>query len=113
MIATIVISIAIILVILGSLFSAFSAIGLLRLPDVYSRSHAAGTASTLGSMLLLLGVFLFFIGEEGYVNFQILIGLFFVFITGPLSSHLVMKAAYNLGTPYTKRTKLDEIKDKD
>ena len=45
MIATIVTSIAIIFVVLGALISAFAAIGLLRLKDVYSRAHAAGKSS--------------------------------------------------------------------
>ena len=99
MITTIVISIALILVILGSLISALAAIGLLRLDDVYARAHAAGKAATLGSMLLISGVFLFFIGREGYVNMQLFIGILFILITGPLASHLIIKSAYNLQTP--------------
>ena len=42
---------------------------------------------------------------------QLIIGIIFVLITGPLSSHMIMKAAYNIKTPYSKNTKLDEIKD--
>ena len=49
MITTIIISIAVIFVMLGALISAFAAIGLIRLKDVYSRAHAAGKAATLGS----------------------------------------------------------------
>ena len=111
MITTIIISIAVIFVMLGALISAFAAIGLIRLKDVYSRAHAAGKAATLGAMFLLFGAFLYFIGTEGYVNMQLIIGIIFVFITGPLSSHMIMKAAYNIKTPYSKNTKLDEIKD--
>ncbi|REI11982.1 Na+/H+ antiporter subunit G1 [Staphylococcus felis] len=107
----IVISIGLILVIIGALFSALAAIGMIRLDDVYSRAHAAGKAATLGTMLLLTGTFIYFIGKEGYVNFQLLIGIVFVFLTGPLSSHLVLKAAYNLKTPASKRKKLDEVKN--
>lgn len=54
MITTIIISIAVIFVMLGALISAFAAIGLIRLKDVYSRAHAAGKAATLGAMFLLL-----------------------------------------------------------
>lgn len=107
---TITISIGLILVIVGALFSALMTIGMIRLDDVYSRAHAAGKASTLGAMLLLTGTFIYFIGKEGYVNFQLIIGIVFVFITGPLASHLVLKA-YNLKTPASKRLKLDEIKE--
>ena len=49
-------------------------------------------AATLGAMFLLFGSFLYFIGTEGYVNMQLIIGIIFVFITGPLSSHMIMKA---------------------
>ena len=111
MITTIIISIAVIFVMLGALISAFAAIGLIRLKDVYSRAHAAGKAATLGAMFLLFGAFLYFIGTEGYVNMQLIIGIIFVFITGPLSSHMIMKAAYNIQTPYSKDTKVDEIKE--
>ena len=111
MITTIIISISLILVILGALISAFAAIGLLRLDDVYSRAHAAGKAATLGAMLLLFGVFLFFIGKEGMINMQLIIGIIFVFITGPLASYLIMKAAYNLNTPATDRTQQDDFNE--
>ncbi|MCO4338873.1 Na+/H+ antiporter subunit G1 [Staphylococcus agnetis] len=107
---TIVTSIGVLLVIIGALFSALAAFGILKLDDVYSRAHAAGKAATLGAMLLLTGVFIYFIGKEGYVNFQLLIGIFFVFITGPLASHMILKAAYNLKAPASKRLKLDEVK---
>lgn len=110
MITTIVISIALILVIIGSLISALAAIGILRLDDVYARAHAAGKAATLGAMLLISGVFLFFIGREGYVNMQLIVGILFILITGPLASHLIIKSAYNLNTPASKRTKHDEKK---
>ncbi|UXR78833.1 MULTISPECIES: Na+/H+ antiporter subunit G1 [unclassified Staphylococcus] len=108
---TIVISIGLILVMTGALFSALAAIGMLRLDDVYSRAHAAGKAATLGTMLLLTGTFIYFIGKESYVNFHLLIGIVFVFITGPIASHMVLKAAYNLKTPASKRLKLDEVKE--
>mgnify|MGYP002759520048 FL=1 len=111
MIETIIISISIILIMIGALISAVAAIGLLRLEDVYSRAHAAGKASTLGAMSLLFGSFLYFIVKDGYTNMQLIIGIIFVLITGPLSSHMIMKAAYNIKTPYSKNTKQDEIKD--
>lgn len=111
MIATIITNIAIIFVLLGAFISAFAAIGLIRLKDVYSRAHAAGKAATLGAMFLLFGTFLYFIGTEGYINMQLIIGIIFVFITGPLSSHMIMKAAYNIRTPYSKETKIDDVKE--
>lgn len=111
MINTIAISIALILVVIGALISAIAAIGLLRLKDVYSRAHASGKAATLGAMCLLLGAFIYFIATQGYVNMQLIVGIIFVLITGPLSSHLIMRSAYNNKTPYNKNTKIDELPD--
>ncbi|EVU99468.1 Na(+)/H(+) antiporter subunit G1 [Staphylococcus aureus T59607] len=111
MIKIILISLALIFVIIGALISALAAIGLLRLEDVYSRAHAAGKASTLGAMSLLYGTFLYFIATQGFVNMQLIVAIIFVLITGPLSSHMIMKAAYNIKTPYTKKTKVDEISE--
>ena len=107
MIKIILISLALIFVIIGALISALAAIGLLRLEDVYSRAHAAGKASTLGAMSLLFGTFLYFIATQGFVNMQLIVAIIFVLI----SSHMIMKAAYNIKTPYTKKTKVDEISE--
>ena len=41
---------------------------------------------------------------------QLIVAIIFVLITGPLSSHMIMKA-YNIKTPYTKKTKVDEISE--
>ena len=41
---------------------------------------------------------------------QLIFGIIFILITGPLSSHLMMKASYNNKTPYTKDTKLMNLK---
>ncbi|HEH2799752.1 TPA: Na+/H+ antiporter Mnh1 subunit G, partial [Staphylococcus aureus] len=48
---------------------------------------------------------------QGFVNMQLIVAIIFVLITGPLSSHMIMKAAYNIKTPYTKKTKVDEISE--
>lgn len=92
MIKIILISLALIFVIIGALISALAAIGLLRLEDVYSRAHVIGKASTLGAMSLLFGTFLYFIATQGFVNMQLIVAIIFVLITGPLSSHMIMKA---------------------
>ena len=47
--------IAVIMIALGILFLVISAVGMLRLPDFYSRLHASGNSETLGMMLMLLG----------------------------------------------------------
>ena len=111
MITNIIISLAVIFVILGAIISAVTAIGIIRLKDIYSRGHAAGKSATLGDIFLLFGTFLYFIATDGYINMQLIFGILFILITGPLSSHLIMRAAYNNKTPYTKDTKIDELKN--
>lgn len=71
----------------------------------------AGKSATLGAIFLLFGTFLYFIATDGYINMQLIFGILFILITGPLSSHLIMRANfYNNKTPYTKDTKIDELK---
>ncbi len=62
----------------------------MRLPDVYARMHAAGKASTLGVMCILLSAGIFFPDQLGIV--LILILLFFV--TGPIATTTMARAAY-------------------
>ena len=91
MITNIIISLAVIFVILGAIISAVTAIGIIRLKDIYSRGHA-GKSATLGAIFLLFGTFLYFIATDGYINMQLIFGILFILITGPLSSHLIMRA---------------------
>ncbi|SFV43789.1 Hypothetical protein SSCIU_00578 [Mammaliicoccus sciuri] len=99
------------MMVIGACFSFFAALGILRLPDVFSRAHASGKASTLGVMLILLGVLIYFIAKEGHFNVQLLLGIIFIFITGPLAGHLVSRSAYYMGVRPSERTIRDDLKD--
>ena len=105
----IIISLAIIFIILGALISAITAIGIIRLKDVYSRGHAAGKSATLGAIFYYLERFIFY-GNRRIRQYATDIRHYFHFDYWP-SSHLMMKASYNNKTPYTKDTKIDELKD--
>lgn len=80
-----------ILAAIGTLFMLISAIGVLRLPDVFGRMHAAGKAATLGISCLLLAAGLFY-GEGWLMRMIVLILLFF--ITAPISTTAMARAAY-------------------
>lgn len=99
-----------ILVLLGALLSAISAFGLIRLPDVYLRSHAATKSATLGVLSILFGAFLYFIIFEGYTSARLLLGIVFVFITAPVAGHLIGRAAYRTGVPLWERSAQDDLK---
>lgn len=76
---------------IGTLFMLISAIGIVRLPDVYARMHAAGKASTLGVACILLSAGLYFSGAE-FFRMVLLIAL--LFITAPVAVTTMARAAY-------------------
>ncbi len=94
--------IAIILMVAGVFFLTVSALGLLRLPDFYARTHAVGKSETLGSILVLSGLAVFNGLELSTV--KILFILFFVLIANPTATHAVARAALRTGLqPWTRR----------
>ncbi|MBI1296912.1 hypothetical protein GC175_18325 [bacterium] len=78
---------------IGTLFIIVSAIGVLRLPDVLSRMHALGKAATLGiaGLLFSAGVFFF---EDGTVFLRMIVLIVLYFITAPVASTIMGRAAY-------------------
>jgi multicomponent Na+:H+ antiporter subunit G len=79
----------------GSAFVIFGGIGLLRLPDFYSRIHAAGITDTMGAWLILIG--LMFSAGWTLVTAKLVMLLFFLLLTSPLASHALAKAAFMRG----------------
>ena len=95
----------------GVLFIVVTAIGLFRLPDLYTRTHAASKSATLGVMSLLIGVFLHFWLIEGHFNPRILLGILFIFITSPVGGHILTRSSYIAGVKPWKGTKHDDLKE--
>ncbi len=79
----------------GSFFVLVGGLGLLRLPDFYTRIHAAGLTDTLGAWLILLG--LAFQAGPTLTAVKLVLVLIFLVLTSPLSGHLLAKAAYLRG----------------
>lgn len=98
---------ATIAVVLGVVFCVLSAVGVLRMPDVYIRLQVASKASSLGIALLVLGLALHF-GELG-VSIRGLLVVIFLFLTAPVSAHVIGRAAYITGTPVAPGTDPDEL----
>lgn len=99
----------ILLISTGVLFSAVTALGLIRLPDVYTRTHAASKSSTLGVLSILLGTFAHFWFNEGIFNTQMVIAIAFLFITQPVAGHLIGRAAYMTGIKVAEETVRDDM----
>lgn len=102
---------AALLILLGAIMSVISAFGMIRLPDVYTRSHAATKSSTLSVLLCLTGAFIYFWIDDGYVSIRLMLGIIFVFITAPVSGHLVCRAAYRSRVPLAEGSGDDALKD--
>jgi multicomponent Na+:H+ antiporter subunit G len=83
--------IVIILASIGTFFMFVSAVGVVRLPDVYSRMHAAGKATTLGISALLLAAGIYF-GADEFWRMLLLIILFLA--TAPVAATSMARAAY-------------------
>lgn len=103
--------IAVLLIFIGTVFSFLSAIGLIRLPDVYTRSHAASKSSTLGVLFTLVGTFLFFVLVEGHFSIRLFLGIFFVFLTAPVAAHVIVRSAYRSKVELAKISVQDDLKD--
>ena len=99
------------LILTGALLSAVSSFGLIRLPDVYLRSHAAAKSATLGVLCVLSGAFLYFAFFLDFISAKLLLGIVFVFMTSPLSAHLTGRAAYRTGVPLWNRRIQDDLKE--
>lgn len=98
-----------IFIFIGVFFTFLSALGVIRLKDVYSRMHAAGKSSTFGVIWLMLATFTYFI-PEGIINGKILLAILFVFMTAPLSALMINRSAYKIGVPLEKNSIQDDLK---
>lgn len=95
------------LIVVGALFALTASIGLLRLPDVFTRMHAASKAGTLGSCLMLVALALH-IGEFA-TGVRALAGAGFFVLTAPISAHLLAKASYSAGYRMWEGSVRDEL----
>ncbi|MNC03326.1 Na(+)/H(+) antiporter subunit G [compost metagenome] len=100
---------AVLFILVGALLAALSTLGLIRLPDVYLRSHAATKSATLGVLFVLTGAFLYLLLTEGQLSMKLLLGILFVFMTSPVAGHLNGRAAYRSGVPLCKQTVRDDL----
>lgn len=83
----------------GGAFILIGALGIMRLPDMFSRMHGAGMIDTLGTGLVLLGLMI----EAGFgiVLLKLILVGMFIYFTSPTSSHALARAAMNGGLkPY-------------
>jgi len=84
----------------GTFFGLVAAVGVLRLPDLYTRAHATSKSDTLGAVLTLAAVAIAFGPHTPTVKTLLL--LVFMFITNPTAAHAIVRAADDQGIePWT------------
>ena len=82
----------------GAFFFWVSGLGLIRMPDVFTRMHAGAKATTMGSLLMLAGAACV---VPEWAPRLLLLALF-ILLTNPLSSSVLARAAYRSGTAGAK-----------
>ena len=107
MIADIALYAAAILLLLGAGFTLLAALGVVRLPDLYTRMHAASKAGAVGGGLILLAVALH--SQDAAVALRSVIGVIFILLTTPVAAHLLAKASYISGYRPCEETAVDEL----
>ena len=93
-----------IFIVAGLFFLIVAAIGMIRLPDVFSRSHAISLTDSLGAFLMLIGIAL----HEGLGTnmLKILVVLSLLYIINPVITHATVRAALRSGIkPWKKKTR--------
>jgi len=82
-------------IVIGLFFVLAGTFGVLRLPDFFTRLHAAGMTDTLGAELVLFGLII----QSGFtqMSLKLLLVGFFLLITSPTATHAIANAAYRAG----------------
>lgn len=85
------------LILTGATFTFIGSLGLARLKDFYTRIHGPTKATTLGVGSLLVASTLYFSFHEDSISLHEVLVTLFLFITAPVSAHMLTKAALHLG----------------
>ena len=98
--------VASVLMIAGAFFMIVATVGLLRLPDLYTRMHAISKAGTVGAGLLLIGITVHF-GHLSFTTRAVAV-ILFIILTAPVASHLIGRAGYLSGVSVWEGSRFDQ-----
>jgi multicomponent Na+:H+ antiporter subunit G len=96
-----------IITLIGSVFIFLGGLGLVRMPDLFNRIQTGTKASTLGTMLSLIGLAII---NEGWF-WKLLVIIVFVVITNPVSSNVIARAAHHRGIKLSQKTITDMLEE--
>lgn len=95
------------LVFFGTFFMLVAAIGLNRMPDLYTRMHGAAKSTTLGITAIMVGTAVYFASSAAIM--RALLVIVFFFMTAPVATHVLARAAYFRRVPRWEGTVVDEL----
>jgi len=95
------------LILIGAFFTLVGSIGLYKLPDFYMRLHGPTKATTLGVGAILMASVFFFSFTTDFVSLHEVLVTVFLFITAPVSAHLMAKSALHIKLKKVERTQSD------
>ena len=101
------------LILLSLLFMLGAAVGLLRLPDFYSRLHASGMLDTSGLLVFIIAVSTYCLWQDFSVNtvfltLKLIFIVVFIFITSPTATHAIVDAGIRAGMKPWEKNKKEE-----
>ena len=96
-----------VIVLVGSVFLFSAGLGVLRMPDSYNRIQTGTKASTLGTILVLLGLAVL----HPAWAWKLLMLIFFVLLTNPVSSHALARAAHAIRVGEADSTVIDRLEE--
>lgn len=96
-------------VLLGTFLMLISAIGILRLPDFYSRLSAVTKNSTIGVVFIIAGAVVYFNNIEVLMKGAGIV--LFIALTSPTSAYIIGKAAIHVKVPFWGKTDKSDFKD--
>jgi len=102
-------TIAAVLLVVGACFMVLAALGVARLPDLFTRMQAAAKTGTVGASFILLGAAVHFWDWEVASPAATVIA--FLFLTSPVAAHLLARAGYAVGVPLYE-TRVDELRER-
>jgi multicomponent Na+:H+ antiporter subunit G len=96
------------LIVVGATLTLLAAVGMVRMPDLYSRMQSATKASTLGVGCTMLAVAVDF--ADLAITTRVVLIVAFILLTAPISAHMIGRAAYYVGVPLWEGTTVDELR---
>ena len=101
-------AVSVALMLAGMSFIVIAALGIVRMPDLFTRMSASTKAATLGIGLLLTATAVHF--NDVTVTSRVVATIVFLLLTSPVAAHSIGRAAYTAGIPLWQRTLFDELR---